>query len=82
MAIIPPPEFWKDLWGHVRTRHLKIIDSCPAVMNNQNGFLGISKGVWYRVWFDSESGDTTLCSTTDKEEALKKYEDFKNKYGT
>ncbi len=82
MIINPTPEFWNDLLKHIRTRHLKIIDCCPAIMNNQNGYLGLSRGLWYRVWFDTESGTTnTFCSTSSKEEALEKYEEYKAKYG-
>jgi hypothetical protein len=82
MAIVPPPEFWKDLWSHVRTRHLKIIDSCPATMNDKSGFLGVSSGVWFRVWFDTENGSTTtLFSSLDKADALAKFENYKNSYG-
>lgn len=72
----------KDIWIHVKKRHLKILECVPARMNDEAGFLGISKGLWCRVWFDTKNETHTLYTSTKKSKAIAQFEKLKNEYGT
>jgi hypothetical protein len=78
---ISPAEELDRLYRTISRRHLKIYDTCPAVMNGRNGFLGISRGVYTRVWFDTENDSTTLFSSFRPEPARQKFDELRQQYG-
>lgn len=62
-------------------RHLRVYDSCPAVIDDRPGVLGISSGVYYRVWFDTPEESRTLFSSNRKGPALRKFAELKREHG-
>jgi|GEM_PF-1529811 len=71
---------FKEIFSLIKKRHLKIIDCAPVTMSEKKGFVGISRGLWYRVWFDTEHNSQTLLTTSNKKRALEKFEELKKKY--
>lgn len=70
-----------DLLKKFSGKHLNVHDACAAEMNGQKGVLGVSSGIYTRVWFDTEEGSKTLFTSKDKYKALAKFADFKRRYG-
>lgn len=69
------------LFKSLSKNHLIVHEVCTAEMNNKKGFLGISTGLYTRVWFDTEEDSVTLFTSFSKDEALDKFEELKEKYG-
>lgn len=77
----------EDVEGHehlsrtLAKRHLNVYDSCPVVIDERRGVLGISGGVYYRVWFDTPEESRTLFSSNRKGAALQRFEELKREFG-
>ncbi|CAM4474467.1 MULTISPECIES: hypothetical protein [Myxococcus] len=74
----------KDLEQVYRTlskRHLYVLDACPAEMNGEHGYLGVSSGLYTRVWFDTTEDSKTLFSSFDKRTAREKFHQLRKLYG-
>ena len=69
------------LFKTLSKRHLNVQAACPAEINGTPGFLGVSRGVYSRVWFDTNADSKTLFSSMKNERAMMKYKELCNKYG-
>lgn len=82
MNIIPGPN---DVHGYAEAankNHVNVIDCCPAEMNGEKGWLGVSRAVWCRVWFDVGRASTTLFTSMRRADAVARFNELKAKYGT
>jgi hypothetical protein len=78
---IDPFKGLEQLYRTLSRRHGKIHASTPAEINGRPGFLGVSTGIYTRLWFDTDEDSKTLFTSFKKEPALRRYEEFKKKYG-
>lgn len=71
----------EQLYKTLSKRHGKVHAACPVEMNGRSGFLGVSSGLYTRVWFDTDDDSKTLFSSMQKNQALERYEELRKQYG-
>lgn len=62
-------------------RHAFVYDACPAEMNGEKGFLGLSRGVYWKVWFDTDGRSKTLFTSFKRGAAEAKFKELRRSYG-
>ncbi|HEX8707593.1 MAG TPA: hypothetical protein VF723_04975 [Pyrinomonadaceae bacterium] len=77
---IDPFKGLEQLYKTISKRHLKVQAAYPAEMNGIKGFLGISRGVYARVWFDTEEDSKTLFSSLSNQKAQERFQELRAKY--
>jgi hypothetical protein len=70
----------EQLYKTLSKRHVNVQAAYPAEMNGVKGFLGISKGLYTRVWFDTEEDSKTLFSSMSNPKAWAKFRELRAKY--
>lgn len=79
--MLDPIDALEKLYKTLSKRHGEVHDACPAEMGGRSGFLGVSSGIYTRVWFDTDDDSKTLFSSTNKEQAIEKFKEFRRQYG-
>ena len=77
---IDPFKGLEQLYKTLSKRHLYVQAAYPAEINGAKGYLGISRAVYSRVWFDTESDSKTLYSSFSNQKAQKKFQELRAKY--
>lgn len=77
---IDPFKGLEQLYKTISKRHLNVQAAYPAEMNGVRGFLGISRGVYTRIWFDTENDSKTLYSSLSNKKAKVKFQELRAKY--
>lgn len=80
MEILPFKGF-EEVYKSMKGRHAFVYDACPAVMNGEKGYLGVSTLAYSRVWFDTKDDSKTLYSSFSRRKAIQRYGRLKKKYG-
>jgi hypothetical protein len=62
-------------------RHPCVYNACPAELNGEKGFLGLSRGVYWKVWFDTDSRSKTLFTSFMRVPAEAKFKELRRSYG-
>jgi hypothetical protein len=81
MKLLPADDIRK-IKEAVDANHLNVIETCPATINGDKGWLGVSRGIWCRVWFDTGEKSTTLYTSMKRDRAVARFRELKEKYGT
>ncbi|MDP9190669.1 MAG: hypothetical protein M3P06_03090 [Acidobacteriota bacterium] len=79
---IDPGATLEQLYKTLSRRHTFVLEAVPATMNDERGYLGVSRGVYFRVWFDTERDSKTLFSSMRRAPALERFAALKKQYGT